>query len=278
MMSVLRCGALCSVVVVALGLGACAEDLTAVNASFATVNEGWQKTISEGAKANADAVTAAKALPPVADADATGKDLKTKLDAALAAHKEAVSHLEQVAVESKGAVEKAAVEKKVLPVQAAIDAGVAKWATLQPKLAPAAAAVGTSLTALKTHLDAEAAKAAAAAADPANKDPETVKTAGGEASFAFAFDDKGGIDETASAAVTDRLVKFLNSCEALKVELTTGGADAKVAKSRAAAAQKLVEGKGVPAGRIAKATSVPAPDGPVVAKVVTPCPAAPATP
>ena len=260
-----------ALVVATLGLLACAEDLTAVNASWTAVNEGWQKVITDAKKTHADADAVAKrSLPPVADADAAGKDMKTKLDASLAAHKELVSNLEQVAIESKGAVEKAALERKVAPVQAAIDAGVAKWGTLQPKLAAATDAVTTSLTGLKSHLDAEAAKAAAAAADPAAKDPETVKAAGGEASFVFTFDDKDAIDEAASSASLERMVKLLGLCEALKVELSVGGKDAKSSTARASAVKKAIEKKGVPASRITKAVGV-AGEAPVVAKVVTPC-------
>ncbi len=262
-----RFGFRCSLVVVAVGLGACAEDLSAVNATWAVTNDGWQKAITEAKQQNGDGEAAAKALL-IAETDATGKDLKTKLDAALAAHKALVRNLEQVATESKAAVDAAAAEQKIAPVQAAIDAGLAKWGTIKPKLPKAAADVDAALSALKTHLDAETAKAAAAAADPAAKDPETAKTAGGEASFTLTFDDKGAIDEAASTAVLERLAKFLGSCEGLKVELTAGGKDAKAGQARADATKKLLEKKA--AGHVAK-TAGAAAEGPVIAKVVTPC-------
>lgn len=164
-----RLGALAAVVVVALA--ACAEDLTAVNASWTAVNEGWQKVIMAGKKALEDADDAAKALPAPAETDAVGKDLKTKLDGALSAHEQLVSNLEQVATESKTAVEKATLEKKVLPVQTAIDKGVQAWGDLQPKLSDAAADAATAASALKSHsrMLMAAAAQAAAAADPANK-------------------------------------------------------------------------------------------------------------
>lgn len=250
-------------------LTACAEDLTLVNAAFATASEGWAKVIAEGKKAGEDLAAKAAALPAVADADAAGKALKTKFDTALGGHKDILSNLDQIVVETKGAVEKAQVEKKILPVQEAINAGVAKFSALAPKLGEAAAAATAAFDGLKSHLDAEAAKAAAAAADPAAKDPTTVKTAGGEAAFTFVYTDKDTVDETASAAALDRLTKFLGSCDAIKVELTATGVEMK-AKDRAEQLKKLMEGKGLK-GKIAKVSGA-AGDGSTKVVVATPCP------
>jgi len=255
-------------------LTACAEDLTLVNAAFATAGEGWAKVIADGKKASEDLTAKAAALPAVVDADAAGKDLKVKFDSALGGHKQLLAKLDQIVVETKGAVEQAQVEKKILPVQEAINMGVAKFSALAPKLGDTAAAAAAAFEGLKSHLDAETAKAAAAAADPAAKDPTTVKTAGGEAAFTFVYTDKGTVDETASAAALDRLTKFLGSCDAIRVELTSTGdgklVEVKVAKDRAEQLKKLIEGKGLK-GKITK-VSGDAGDGSTKVVVATPCP------
>ena len=261
-----RLGLVASIAVVS---AACAEDLTVVNAAFAAANDGWSKVIAEGKKANEDLAAKAGALAAVAAEDAPGKDLKTKFDAALGGHKEIVASLEQIAVETKGAVEKAQVEKKILPVQTALDAGIAKFSATAPKLAEAATAAVAAFDALKAHLDAAAAAAAAAAADPASKDPTTVKTAGGEAQFTFIYTDKDALDEAASAAALERLTKFLGSCDAIKVELTATGVEMK-AKDRAEKLKAFVEAKGMK-GKISKVSGA-AGDGSTKVTVATPCP------
>lgn len=268
-MSLMRRLSLAAVLVATVGVAACAEDLTAVNATWATTSEAWNKAVAEARKANDELAAKLTALPAVADADAAGKDLKKKADDALAAHKQAVSDVEQLTAETKTAVEKAQAEKKIAPVQAAIDAGVAKSAALVGKIGEAATAAAAAVDGLKAHLDAEAAKAAAAAADPAAKDPETVKTQNGEASLTFVFTDKNAVDEAASAAGIDRLTKLLGSCDALKVELTGTGADEKAGKAHADSLQKLVEGKGLK-GKIVK-TSGAMGDGATKLVVTTPC-------
>lgn len=250
-------------------LAACAEDLTAVNAAFAATSASWQKAIDEGKKAAEGLVAKIGELPAVGDADATGKDLKAKLDAALGTHKETLTNLEQVVSETKAAVEKAQAEKKILPVETAMKAGVEKFNALLPKLGEAATAATSGLDALKAHLDAEAAKAKAAA-DPAAKDAEAVKAAGGEAGgFTFIYTDKGAVDEAQSASAIERLTKLLASCDALKVDLVATGVEDK-AKERAEALKKLMDGKGGK-GKIVSAKGA-AGDGSTKVVVATPCP------
>lgn len=248
---------------------ACAEDLTAVNATWATTSDAWNKAVAEAKKAGEDLAAKVAALPAVADADAAGKDLKKKADDALAAHKQAVADVEQLAAETKAAVEKAQIEKKILPVQQAIDAGVAKAGALTAKIGEAATNAAAAVEGLKKHLDEEAAKAAAAAADPATKDPTTVKTANGETTFAFTFTDKNAVDEAGSAAGLDRLTKFLGTCDGVKVELTGTGPDDKAGKARADSVQKAMEAKGLK-GKVAK-TAGAVGDGSTKLVVTTPC-------
>ena len=76
------------------------------------------------------------------------------------------------------------------------------------------------------------------------------------------------VDEAASAASLERLTKLLGSCDAIKVELTATGVEAK-AKARAASLQKLMEAKAK--GKVAKATGA-AGDGSTKVTVATPCP------
>lgn len=246
---------------------ACAEDLTAVNATFDTASAAWSKAIAEGKTAGADLATKGAALA-VAEADATGKGLKGTFDTALADHGKVIAELEQAVSDTKAAVEKAQADKKIMPVQTAIDAGTEKFTALSTKLGAATTAAVTAFDGLKAHVDAEAAKAAVAVADPAAKDAETAKTKGGEATFAFVYTDKDAVDEAASAASLERLTKLLGSCDAIKVELTATGVEAK-AKARATSLQKLMEAKAK--GKIAKATGA-AGDGSTKVTVATPCP------
>ena len=243
---------------------ACAEDLTAVNATFDAATAAWSKVIAEGKTAGADLATKGAALA-VAETDATGKGLKGTFDTALADHGKVVAELEQAVSDTKAAVEKAQADKKIMPVQTAIDAGTEKFTALSTKLGAATTAAVTAFDGLKAHVDAEAAKAAA---DPAAKDAETAKTKGGEATFAFVYTDKDAVDEAASAASLERLTKLLGSCDAIKVELTATGVEAK-AKARAASLQKLMEAKAK--GKVAKATGA-AGDGSTKVTVATPCP------
>lgn len=242
MLSTIKRLALVSSLVVVAGITACAEDLTLVNAAWATASGEWQKAIGEAKKAGDELDAKAKALAPIAAEDAAGTELKGKFDTALAGHKTIVTDLEKLVAETQTAIDAGVTEKKIAPVQAAIDAGSAKWTALAPKVAEAATAATTAFDALKAHADAAAAKAAAdaaAAADPAAKDAETVKTVGGEATFALVFTDKNVVDEPASAAVLERLKKFLGACEGLKVDVVAGGGDEKVGATRAAAVKKL---------------------------------------
>lgn len=243
---------------------ACAEDLTAVNATFDAATAAWSKVIAEGKTAGADLATKGAALA-VAETDATGKGLKGTFDTALADHGKVIAELEQAVSDTKAAVEKAQADKKIMPVQTAIDAGTEKFTALSTKLGAATTAAVTAFDGLKAHVDAEAAKAAA---DPAAKDAETAKTKGGEATFAFVYTDKDAVDEAASAASLERLTKLLGSCDAIKVELTATGVEAK-AKARAASLQKLMEAKAK--GKVAKATGA-AGDGSTKVTVATPCP------
>jgi uncharacterized protein YukE len=251
-------------------LAGCAEDLTAVTATWTSTNDGWTKQIADGRKAGEELGGKIAGLAAVAETDATGKDLKGKLSAALDTHKSLVATLEQVATETKTAVETASAEKKIAPVQAAIDAGKAKFDAEAAKLAPAATAATAAYDALKTHLEEEA-KKAAAAADPAAKDPEAAKTAGATVSIPMAFTDKDAVDEAASAAGLDRLTKFLGTCDTLKAEISANGANDKSGKARAAAVVKLVEGKGLK-GKLTAPTGVVGADAAITLKVATVCP------
>ncbi|MBM4282178.1 MAG: hypothetical protein FJ137_15955 [Deltaproteobacteria bacterium] len=251
-------------------LAGCAEDLTAVTATWTSTNEGWTKQIADAKKADEDLGGKVAGLGAVAEADAAGKDLKTKLDAALGDHKTLVAALEQLATETKTAVEAASVEKKIAPVQAAIDAGKAKFDAEAGKLGGAATAATAAYDALKAHLEAEA-KKAAAAADPAAKDPEAAKTAGATITIPLAFTDKDAVDEAAAAAGLERLTKFLGTCDALKAEIAANGANDKSAKARAAAVIKLVEGKGMK-GKLTAPTGVVGADAAITLKVAAVCP------
>ncbi len=271
-LSVLKRFAVISSLVVVAGVAACAEDLTLVNGSWATVSGEWKKTTADAAKANQELAEKAAALPPFAAEDATGAELKGKFTTALAGHKQIVTDLDTLTSESQAAIDGAQAEKKIAPVQAVIDAGTAKWTALQQPLADATTAAVTAFDALKAHSDAAVAKAAAdaaAAADPAFKDGEVAKTAGGEAMFAFTFGDKNVVDEAASAASIDRLTKFMNSCDGLKADITAGGADEKAGKANADAIKKLLVKNSVPAARIGTTTGMVG-EG-LTVKVVTPC-------
>ncbi len=271
-MSVLKRFAVISSLVVVAGVAACAEDLTLVNGAWATVSSEWKKTTADAMKANEELAAKAAALAPIAAADAAGTELKGKFDTALAGHKQIVTNLEMLTSETQAAVDTAAMDKKIAPVQAAIDTGTAKWAVMQPTLADATTAAVAAFDALKAHADAAAAKAAAdaaAAADPAAKDAETIKTAGGQAMFAFTFNEKNVLDEVASALSLDRIVKFMNTCEVLSAEFAAGGSDEKSGKARADAIKKLIEKKSVPGSRMTTKGVV---GDTFTATVVTPCP------
>jgi hypothetical protein len=251
-------------------LAACAEDLTAVTATWTSTNDGFTKQIADAKKAGEELGGKIAGLSAVAEADAAGKDLKTKLDTAATDHKNLVAALEQIATETKTAVETASVEKKIAPVQAAIDAGKAKFDAEAGKLAPAATAANAAYDALKTHLEEEA-KKAAAAADPAAKDPEAAKTAGATITIPMTFTDKDAVDEAASAAGIDRLAKFLGTCDAVKAEISANGANDKSAKARAAAVVKLVEGKGMK-GKLTAPAGVVGADSAITLKTAAVCP------
>jgi hypothetical protein len=248
-------------------VAACAEDLTAVTATWTQTSEAWTKTAGDAKKAGEELAGKIGGLAAVADADAAGKDLKAKLDTAVNDHKAVVAELEQIAAETKTAVETAMTEKKIAPVQAALDAGKAKFDASAGKIAAATTAASTAFDALKAHLDEEAKKAA----DPAAKDPEAAKVAGGTVSIAFAFTDKNAVDEAASAAALDRLVKFLGTCEPLKVDLAANAADEKAGKARADAVAKAIEAKGLK-GKVGATAGAVGADNAVVAKVATVCP------
>jgi hypothetical protein len=251
-------------------LTACAEDLTAVTAIWTSMNDGWTKQIADAKKAGEELGGKAAGLGAIADTDAAGKDLKAKLDAALGDHKNLVAALEQLSTETKTAIETASVEKKIAPVQAAIDAGKARFDAEAGKLAPAATAATAAFDALKAHLEEEA-KKAAAAADPAAKDPEAAKTAGATITIPLAFTDKDAIDEAASAAGLERLAKFLGSCDAIKAEISANGANDKSAKARAAAVVKFADGKGMK-GKLTAPAGVVGADATITLKVAAACP------
>jgi hypothetical protein len=251
-------------------LAACAEDLTAVTAAWTTMNDGWSKQIADAKKQGEEFTGRVAGLAAVAETDATGKDLKTKLDAAAGDQKNILTALEQIATDTKTAIDTASADKKIAPVQAAIDAGKAKFEAEASKLVPAAAAANAAYDALKTHLENEA-KKAAAAADPTAQDAEAAKTAGATISIPMVFTDKGAIDEAGSVAGIDRLTKFLGTCDALKADVSAFGADEKAGKARAAAVVKFVEGKGMK-GKIAGSAGVVGPDAAVTLKVSAACP------
>jgi uncharacterized protein YukE len=259
------------VALVAVGtLAGCAEDLTAVTATWTSTNEGFTKQIADAKKAGEELGGKVAGLAAVADADAAGKDLKGKLDAAVTAHKDLVASLEKVAAETKTAVETASLEKKIAPVQAAIDAGKAKFDGEAAKVAPAATAANGAYDALKSHLEEEA-KKAAAAADPAAKDPEAAKTAGTTVVIPLTFTDKNAVDEAASAAGLERLTKFFGLCDALKADIAANGADEKAGKARAEAVVKLLDGKGLK-GRLQAPAGVVGADSAITLKVSAVCP------
>jgi len=252
-------------------VSACAEDLTAINATWATAEEGFKKAVAEATAAGTDLTEKAKAFT-IAEGDATGAGLKATFDKALADHGAAVTELGKAASDTAAAVAKAQEQKKILPVQEAITAGTTTFAAAQGKVAEAAKAAVAAFDALKAHVDAEAAKAAsaaAAAADPSAKDAEAVKTAGGEAGgFTFVYTDKNAVDEAQSAASIERLTKLLGSCDGLKVDLVaTGAVDS--AKARAEALKKFMDGKGGK-GKIGKATGAEG-DGSTKVVVTAPC-------
>jgi hypothetical protein len=249
MMSIFARAALVASVVV---VSACAEDLTAINATWATAEEGFKKSVAEATAAGADLTEKAKAFT-IAEGDAAGAGLKATFDKALADHAAAATELGKAASDTAAAVTKAQEQKKILPVQEAITAGTTAFTAAQGKVGEAAKAAVAAFDALKAHVDAEAAKASAAATDPSAKDAEAVKAVGGEAGgFTFVYTDKNAVDEAQSAASIARLEKLLGACDGLKVDLVATGAVAS-ATARAEALKKFMEGKGGK-GKIAKAT------------------------
>lgn len=252
MMSMFARAALVASVVV---VSACAEDLTAINATWATTEEGFKKAVAEATAAGTELGDKGKALA-VAEGDAAGATLKTAFDGALGEHGKVVAEMSKAVTDTAAAVATAQEQKKIMPVQEAITAGTTAFTAAQGKLADAAKAAVTAFDALKAHVDAEAAKAAAAAAaaaDPAAKDGEAVKAVGGEAGgFTFVYTDKNAVDEAQSAASIARLTRLLASCDGLKVDLVaTGAVDS--AKVRAESLKKFMDGKGGK-GKIGKAS------------------------
>ena len=79
---------------------ACAEDLTAVNATVDAATAAWSKVIAEGKTAGADLATKGAALA-VAETDATGKGLKGTFDTALADHGKVIEFVLRI-LEGKG--------------------------------------------------------------------------------------------------------------------------------------------------------------------------------
>lgn len=265
MMSMFARAALVASVVV---VSACAEDLTVINATWATAEEGFKKSIAEATAAGTELGDKGKALT-VAEGDAAGAGLKASFDKALGDHGAAVTELGKAASDTAAAVAKAQEQKKIMPVQEALTAGTTAFTAAQGKVAEAAKAAVTAFDALKAHVDAEAAKKSAAAADPAAKDAEAVKAAGGEAGgFTFVYTDKGAVDEAQSAASIGRLTKLLASCDGLKVDLVaTGAVDS--AKVRAESLKTFMDGKGGK-GKIGKATGAEG-DGSTKVVVTAPC-------
>lgn len=249
-------------------VSACAEDLTAINATWATAEEGFKKAVAEATAAGTGLGEKAKAFA-IAEGDATGAGLKATFDKALADHGAAVNELGKAASDTAAAVAGAQEQKKIMPVQEAITAGTTAFTSAQGKVAEAAKSAGAAFDALKAHVDAEAAKAAAANADPSAKDAEAVKTAGGEAGgFTFVYTDKNAVDEAQSAASIQRLTKLLGSCDGLKVDLVaTGAVDS--ATKRAEGLKKFMESNGGK-GKIGKATGAEG-DGSTKVVVTAPC-------
>jgi hypothetical protein len=264
MMSIFSRIALVSSVVI---VSACAEDLTAVNATWATAEEGFKKAVTEATAAGTDLGEKAKALA-LKEGDTAGTELKAAFDKAIGEHTAAIAGMTKAAGDAAAAVASAQEQKKILPVQEAITSGSAAFTAAQGKATEAAKAAIAALDALKAHVDAEAAKANTAV-DPAAKDAEAVKAAGGEATgFTFVYTDKNAIDEAQSAASIERLTKLLASCDGLKVDLVaTGAVDA--ATARAESLKKFMDGKGGK-GKIGKASGAEG-DGSTKVVVTAPC-------
>jgi hypothetical protein len=252
---------------------ACKEDLGPITKVWEALQGDWMKKIEEFTKQGGDLAGKVKGLAALAAGDAAGADLKGKLDAALGEHGKALTDLKGVLTGTKDGIAKAIMEGKIAPVQAAIDDGKKKWDAATKKVADLTGTASGAFDALKKHTEAEAAKAAAATTavgDVGAKDAEVLKK-GGETSFALTYKADGTIDMGVSEATLARFLKFMNTCEVLKVELTGMGKDDKLGLARATAAKKYVETKGVPGSRVAK-TAGKAGEGGLMAKVTKPCP------
>ncbi len=270
----MRLRTISSLVLSTVLLTACAEDLTLVTQAWTALSGVWGKAIGDAGSAGADLASKAASIKLMAG-DAAGAALKGKFDAAVGDHMKAVGDMKAVLANTKTAVEKAMMDKKIAPVQKALDDGKTAWDALAGKLPALATAAAGSLDALKKHADEAAAAAAAAPAGAGKEDATTdataIKTAGGTASFPFTFKDDGSFDDKLNADVLARFLKFMNTCEVMKIDLSGMAKDDATGKKRADLAKKFVEKRGVPGSRVGATAGKAGGDG-LMAKVIKPCP------
>ena len=251
-------------------LAGCTEDLTPVIASWESLRESWNKAVASARSAHDDLAQKVSGVV-LAEADAAGKELKKRAEDALDAHKKATSELEQIARETRDLVDKATLEEKIASVQAAIDAGKDKWQETSKKMSELSSGAASAWEGLKKHVDAEAAKTAAADKEKADKEAALQKIVdeGGEKAFAITFGKKNVVDDKASSDELAQLVKFLTTCAGLKADLVVQAKDPKAATAQAKALKAWLDGNGGK-GRIAKAVGKRGQAG-VSVKVVKTC-------
>jgi hypothetical protein len=247
---------------------ACAEDLTAVTALWSGLQSTWTTFIDEAKKTGAAAAASAAELK-VANGDEAGAALKAKVDSALGDHSKAVAELEGVLANTKAGVEKGIADKKIAPVQKAIDDGKAAWATAAGKLPDLTTAATSAIDALKQHI-ASAAKPAAREEDEST-DEVAVKKKGAVVTFNVSFQKDDTIGDAENTSIMKRFLKFMNTCPVIKVELTGKADTAARGKTRAQMAKTYVEKRGVPASRVARIDGKAGGNG-LTATIVNPCP------
>jgi outer membrane protein OmpA-like peptidoglycan-associated protein len=242
-----------------LGVAGCSEDLGPITAAWTQLQGTMTAKAAELHKQYADITAAVKALPPLANTDATGQALATKLGAALSAHSTVLAGLDSTIAKGTAGVQEAIKTGKVAEVQKAMEDAKAAYEAAVAKVAASGATAIGLLGQLKAHDAQLAAEAARVNTSGSKTDFDDIDFKPGKADFLF--------DRPNTQATLDKLVLFVNSCPELVVNIVghtsnegTAAANKKLSVARANAVKKYVAGKGVKAKKIHSVSGVGALD------------------
>lgn len=209
--------------VAVLSLASCTEDLAPITKTWTETLATIQGQLSEFTRNAAELRARASQLNPAAD-DATGTELKGKLDGALGAVDKSLADVQALIGTGTSSVNEAITKGKIAGVQTAIDKVKADVSGSLDKVKPQLKSIEELLGEVTKHFAGlEEKKKAAAAAAVAEAPPSVDATQAGEADY-DSLDFKDGTDallleKASTKASLDALISLMNSCKEIVVEV-----------------------------------------------------------